>query len=148
MSLMWLWLYLFIPSVLWVSLAPSIPHVALEQYSNTPLYSPECQHIRRLGGEEKKRKEEEKKYFPWSTISLIKCMCAWIDFEVRWFVRYTVWHQFLCKFCLFLYCPMLYLFIYKKHAIIIPVEGVYEICIFIHKTIYIEKQNIVPKRHN
>ncbi len=34
---------------------PSIPHAALQQYSNTPLYSPECQHIRRLGRKKKKK---------------------------------------------------------------------------------------------
>ncbi len=40
---------------------PSIPHAALQQYSNTPLYSPECQHIRRLWKKKKKKKKKKRK---------------------------------------------------------------------------------------
>lgn len=114
---------------------PPIPHVALQQYSNTPLYSPECQHIRRM----------KKRRFPWSTISLISFMCVWIDFEARWFVRYTVWHLLLCEGCLFLFCLVLF----ERNMPLLSLWRGFRRSAFLCVRLFIMKnKKVVLRRHN
>lgn len=116
-------------------LPPSIPHVALQGYSNTPLYSPECQHIRRM----------QKRSFMEYMISLISFMCVWIDFEAEWFVRYTVWHWLLCEVCLLIF----QVFFFERYMPLLSLWRGFRRSASLYIRLFIMKnKKVVLKRHN
>lgn len=104
---------------------PSIPDVSQQRYSNSPLYNPKCQCIKK---------------FSTSKILLISFSCC----------LNRLWGQVICKMYFqlgigsgevflffFLFCLVLFL---KNMPSLSLWTGVQKICIFIHQPVYNEEQ--------